>query len=40
MPEELTQWLNNENMDILHNEVLKGFVPDLSVIMVIGKKRK
>ena len=40
MPEELTQWLNNENMDILHNEVLRGFVPDLSVIMVIGKKRK
>ena len=40
MPEELTQWLNNEHMDILHNEVLRGFVPDLSVIMVIGKKRK
>ena len=38
MPEELTQWLNNQNMDILHNEVLRGFVPDLSVIMVIGKK--
>ena len=40
MPEELSQWLNNENMDILHNEILRGYVPDLSVIMVIGKKRK
>lgn len=38
MPEELSEWLVKAGLDIVRIEILKGFVPDLSVLMAVGVK--
>jgi ArsR family transcriptional regulator len=38
MPEELSEWLVKARLDIVRIEILKGFVPDLSVLMAVGVK--
>ena len=38
MPEELSEWLDQAGLEIMRVERLKGFVPDLSVLMAIGIK--
>ena len=36
MPEELSKWLDQAGLEIIRVERLKGFVPDLSVLMAVG----
>ena len=38
MPEELTEWIAEARLEIIRVERLKGFVPDLSVLMAVGVK--
>ena len=38
MPEELTEWIAEAGLEIIRVERLKGFVPDLSVLMAVGVK--
>ena len=38
MPEELSEWLDQAGLEIIRVERLKGFVPDLSVLMAVGVK--
>ena len=38
MPEELTEWMAEARLEIIRVERLKGFVPDLSVLMAVGVK--
>ena len=38
MPEELSEWIDQAGLKIIRVERLKGFVPDLSVLMAIGVK--
>ena len=38
MPEELSKWLDQAGLEIIRVERLKGFVPDLSVLMAVGVK--